>query len=288
MPGSTWSAPTRGHAGRDLRHGGRPGQGPAVVRTGPLDRCPRWPGRRVARVGLDLAAGLLALDRLDDTAVTRSLDDLADGADPADLWPFACFLAASHAMATGRAAEGLIRLDRSRAVHDADQSGPGAATDLVDRARADLLVACGRGDQAAAVIARGGVGRPWMRVPAARLRSFGHAPGPRPGGPVRAGPAAWSADTPERDRVELLLLGAVRAPGRGATTRRPGWRVRRSTSTSARAPCARSPAWRPVTWPTWPTWPDWPTWLGDDRHRMRRPTWPAARRSIRRHWSGSV
>jgi len=174
-----------------------------------------WPGRRAADAGVHLAAGLLALDHLDDAAARRALDRLSDGAEPVELWPFAAFLTAREALGAGRATEGLIELERSLRVHDADRGGGSAAAVLSQRATADLLLACGRGDQAAAVIGRGPGGGAWMRVPAARLRILGPE-GAGPDGTAGAGSDAWAADTPGSDRVELLLLGAVEALGRGA------------------------------------------------------------------------
>ena len=169
-----------------------------------------WPGQQIVGLGVDLADGFLALDRLDDLAVERCLRRLGERADLHELWPFVAFLAASHAVGTGRATEGLVELDRSQALHADRAGGEGAAVVLTERARADLLLACGRGDPAAAVVERAGGGRPWMRVPAARLRVLGPDPDRRPG-PGRPGsaPVAWAADTPARDRDELLLLGAI-------------------------------------------------------------------------------
>ena len=174
-----------------------------------------WPGRRAARTGVYLADGFLALDHLDDGAVGRALEHLADGAEPVELWAFAAFLAARDALYGGRAAEGLVQLDRSRAVHDVEPADDGAAEVLSERANIDLLLACGRGDQAAAAISRGRSGRPWMRVPAARLGVLGPAGYAGPEGATDGGSVAWAADTPGSDRVELLLLGAVAARGRG-------------------------------------------------------------------------
>jgi LuxR family maltose regulon positive regulatory protein len=179
-----------------------------------------WRHDRSCGDGLDvrghLVAGFLALDRLDDAAVRVELDQLGDGCTPSDLWPSIALLGAQYALHAGGAADALDQLDRVEAAHG---GGPctAASTALMMRARADLLLACGCGGQAARVIRAEG-GR-LARVPVARLRALSG------GDAVGADDGVWADDDDTgvqwpsiRDDLELLLLHAV-AASRGGDAR---------------------------------------------------------------------
>ena len=169
-----------------------------------------------------LAAGFWALDRLDDAAVRAELDQLGDGCAPFDLWPSIAFLGAEYALHTGGAPDALDQLDRVEAAHGGGLCRTGASPDLLMRARADLLLACGCGGQADRVVrARWG---PLALVPAARLRALSG------GDAVWADDRAWADDRSlvdddsgvhgpsSGDNLELLLLDAV-AASRGGDDR---------------------------------------------------------------------
>jgi LuxR family maltose regulon positive regulatory protein len=165
----------------------------------------RWPGNFVVSIGGHLAAGLLALDRLDLDEVRAELSHLGDGSAALELWPFIAYLYAQHALHTGRAPEALAHLDRVQASNDeGSPADKAAARTLISRARIDLLVACGRGERAKRLIQTAGARRFSIRVPALRLRLLS-------GLDVipELDPLTWDAATPVRDRVEMLLLGAV-------------------------------------------------------------------------------
>ena len=66
-----------------------------------------WPGSYVIGIGGHLAAGFLALDRLDDDGVRAELDYLGDGSAPLELWPFIAYLRAQHALHFGEARDAL-------------------------------------------------------------------------------------------------------------------------------------------------------------------------------------
>jgi LuxR family maltose regulon positive regulatory protein len=167
-----------------------------------------WPGDYVIGIGARVAGGLLALDRLDEAAVAAELGYLGDGSAPLELWPFIAYLYAQHALFFGRPADALAHLDQVQAGKEqADQAGGGAAAALMSRARADLLIASGRGQLAGELVHSQGAGQPWSRVPATRIRLLGG----QPPGPFDIGPLIWGPATSVRDRLEMLLLGAVQA-----------------------------------------------------------------------------
>jgi LuxR family transcriptional regulator, maltose regulon positive regulatory protein len=107
-----------------------------------------WPEARLIGIGGHVAAGLMALDRLDDTEVRSALEHVGDGSAPLELWPFIAYLCAQHALHGDRVLEALVQLDRIHAGHDENVTNKGAAVALMTRARADLLIACGRGEKA--------------------------------------------------------------------------------------------------------------------------------------------
>jgi LuxR family maltose regulon positive regulatory protein len=183
----------------------------------------QWPGDYVVGIGAHIAAGLMALDRLDDVTVRSELEHLGDGSAALELWPFVAYLYAQHALHAGRALEALAHLDQLQASKNEDDQDDkdnkddkenkddklsrGVTAALICRARADLLIACGQGEKAKRLIGTRGTNKPWSRVPAARIRLLaGHdAAG------AGIDPMTWDPGTSVRDRLEMLLLGAVGA-----------------------------------------------------------------------------
>jgi len=166
----------------------------------------RWPGDHVIGIGGHLAAGFVALDRLDEERVQTELAHLGDGSAPFELWPFIAYLYAQHALHTNNAPAALLHLDQMQTAYD-DLAGRGVAAALMTRARADLLIACGRGERAKRLIGSHGANKPLNRVPAARLRVLGN----QAEASVDIDPLTWDPGTSTRDRLEMLLLGAVTA-----------------------------------------------------------------------------
>jgi LuxR family maltose regulon positive regulatory protein len=164
-----------------------------------------WPGNYLIGLGAHIAAGLLALDRLEDDGVHAELQHLGDGSAPLELWPFIAFLFAQHALHSGRANEALTHLDQLQAANqEAGRPVTGAAAVLMSRARADLAIACGHGERARQLLKKQGAGTPWNRVPTARIRLLGGY-----GAIVKVDPLTWDPATSTRDRLEMLLLSAV-------------------------------------------------------------------------------
>jgi LuxR family maltose regulon positive regulatory protein len=101
----------------------------------------------------------------------------------------------------------LGHIGQVRHVH-LDQERAQVAGRLFDRSRADLLLAIGEVNQAHGLLLGSGEPADWLRVPAARLYLM-------TGDPARtlrmASARAWSGVPSQRDRAELLMLGAVAA-----------------------------------------------------------------------------
>ncbi len=166
-----------------------------------------WPGHHILGVGGHVAAGLLALDRLDTAEVERELAHVGDGMAPTELWPFVAFLAAEFALYSGEPREGLSRLEQALTGWDHDLATRGVASALLTRAQADLLIACRHGERARRLVERAASGKALLSLPAGRLRVLG--------GLAEAGRyvdrLTWDPATSQRDRLEMLLLGAVAA-----------------------------------------------------------------------------
>ena len=170
-----------------------------------------WPGNYLLGIGAHVAAGLLALDRLDDDAVRFELEYLGDGSVAFELWPFVAYLHAQSALYCGKAPAALAQLEQVYArSEEGDQANRGAAGVLVSRARADLLIACERGEKARQLTGSQGSCKPWSRVPSARIRMIG---GPSSG--IELDSTTWDPATSTRDRLEMLLLGAVESLRQG-------------------------------------------------------------------------
>lgn len=165
-----------------------------------------WPGDYVIGIGGHLAAGFLALDRLDDAGVRAELAYLGDGSAPVELWPYVAYLRAQHALHSGEAHDALARLYQVVGASDIDLHNRSAAAALVARASADLLIACGQGEKANQLMDAKGKAQ-LNRVPAARIRllqgraDFG----------TFLDPSMREPSTSTRDHLELLLIGAVAA-----------------------------------------------------------------------------
>ena len=153
-----------------------------------------------------MAAGLLALDRLDLTATGSALETLEGGSPALEFWPFMAYLDAQYALHSGTAGETLTRLDRLRAASEREQAENPAAMALVSRARADLLMSLRTRRSCQAARSDGRARQVWSRVPGARIRLLsGRAPD------TKLDTLVWDAETTVGDRLELLLLSAVAA-----------------------------------------------------------------------------
>jgi LuxR family maltose regulon positive regulatory protein len=164
-----------------------------------------WPGTYVCGIGAHVAAGLLALDRLDEETARSEVEYLGDGSMALELWSFIAYLHAQFDLYYGDAAEALAQLEQVQARSDgADMAKQGATGALLSRATADLLIACGRGEKTRQLIRSQAPRQPWSRVPAARIRVLGG-----PGSGIEPDSVTWDPATSTRDRLEMLLLRAV-------------------------------------------------------------------------------
>jgi LuxR family maltose regulon positive regulatory protein len=159
-------------------------------------------------VGARLAAGLLALDRLEGEPIRPDMDVVVDGALPVELWPFIAYLIGQRALHFGDRAATFARVAKMQGMHAPALRAKGAAAVLLARVRADLLLAMGQGQRARAVLPQGGRLPASLVVPNARAHLLG-------GEYRKAGAAVTRAvvDGPisARDKQELLLIGAAAA-----------------------------------------------------------------------------
>lgn len=166
-----------------------------------------WPGHQRLSVGGHVAAGMLALDRLDDEAAREELRQVDGDGPSGELWPFVAFLHARLALHRGTARQALAHIEHLRAARDRDVATRGAASALMSRAQADLLIANGQGERARRVIQDAQTFKGLTSLPTARLRVLG--------GQVESGRyvdrLTWDPATSTRDRLEMLLIGALSA-----------------------------------------------------------------------------
>ena len=119
-----------------------------------------WLGHCVIDISGHVAAGLLALDKLDHDGVRSELEQLGNGSSQVEFWPFIAYLYSENALHTGKPAEALAHLDHVLASNDdGDQVHKGVAATLIARARCDLLIALGRGEKAKQLICADGTRR---------------------------------------------------------------------------------------------------------------------------------
>ncbi|MEU0514896.1 LuxR C-terminal-related transcriptional regulator [Amycolatopsis sp. NPDC006125] len=160
-------------------------------------------------VGATIAEGWLALDRHDRDGVAAALAVTGDGTKPIELWPFVAALVGAAALHFGDPADGLDQLERIRISRQATAAGPGIAQQVLDRARADLLIAAGQGNRALRMLRRETAAVPaWLAVPSARLHLLA---GDHRQARAIAARSVWDAGTPRRDKAQLLLVHAVAA-----------------------------------------------------------------------------
>jgi len=177
-----------------------------LARHSDTDRSRIW-GRHLADASAHLASAILALDALDATGCRSELDHLGGGAAPLELWPYVAYLEAQYSLHYGDPLTALAMLDLAQAAHQPDVARAEAAVILLARARADLLVAAGRGDHARALLAaQGSDVDPAVAVVSARLGLLAGDPGAARRIAARL---LWRETTDNRSRLELLLIEAV-------------------------------------------------------------------------------
>ncbi|HEX3839383.1 MAG TPA: LuxR C-terminal-related transcriptional regulator [Acidimicrobiales bacterium] len=166
-------------------------------------------GDYLVGVGAHIAEGMLALDRLDPTAVRPHLDHLGDGSIPVELWAFVAFLHAQYGLHFGNPAATLASLDAAQQSHDDSLSDKGMAARLLARARADLLIASGDPRRARQILEESSSDQPMLAVPATRIHLLA---GDDTTARRVADEALARPGITTRDRLELLLLQAAALP----------------------------------------------------------------------------
>jgi LuxR family maltose regulon positive regulatory protein len=170
-------------------------------------------GDYLVGIGAHVAAGLLALDRLDEPGLSVELQHVGDGSVPVELWPFVAHLHVRHALYFGHTPSALTNLRVVEDAHEPGLRGTGAAAALLLRARVDLLMA--GGDLAAARSTLAGqplVTNSLLAVARSRLELLDG----NPSGAIDA--ASLALDDPclaHRERLELVLLQAAAASDLG-------------------------------------------------------------------------
>jgi LuxR family maltose regulon positive regulatory protein len=135
---------------------------------------------------------------------------------PFELWAYAACLIAQHGLHHRDAALTLAELDAAQSGWSRrNLTEPSAATLLMTRTRAELMLAAGQGQRAlAALTLHDAEHIPMLAVPLARLHLLA-------GNPLEARRIAqemlWSGTVDHRSRQELLLLKAVAAHRMGDT-----------------------------------------------------------------------
>jgi len=175
-----------------------------------------WWIRSRALMPARLARASAALDRLDCRAAAEELDDSVFYSDypGSELWPAHLRLCTRLALLDGDPLPMLSRLAHLAQLQEPTlvQDQNSAARAIVDRCRAELLLAVGEVDHVRHLVGEGSDLTGWRRIIDARrlLITGDDAQAQR-----TAVAAAWSDDTVQRDRAELLMIGAVAALRRG-------------------------------------------------------------------------
>jgi LuxR family maltose regulon positive regulatory protein len=168
----------------------------------------------VVSIGARIAAGLMRVDQLDEQGAAALLELLGDGSSASELWPFSAMVHARHGLHFADPATALADLDSRQAEHE-PPAVQGAASRVLMRARADLLIAAGYGQRAQYLLAAHPQQGPTLAVPLARIQVLS---GEYANARSIAAEATAGKHVPPRDRLELLLLKAFAALRMGDRT----------------------------------------------------------------------
>lgn len=162
----------------------------------------------------DAARLLLASDALDLEAAASANADLIRQTDSDEFWAFHLYARALYALVNGTAADMLDHLDRGRRIHHQWLGHGAMARPLLAIVEADLHLALGRGNLAAATLDTVTPDHPVARVPRARLALLSD----RPELALQLSyDSAWERVASARHRLELTLIRAVAAHRLGET-----------------------------------------------------------------------
>jgi len=177
-----------------------------LARHRDIDTSRTW-GQHLVDVAAHVASALLALDSLDADGCRSELDHLGGGSAPLELWPYVAYVDAQCGLHDEDPLTALARLDAAQTAHHPDLARGPAAAMLLARARADLLLAAGKGEHARTLLAKQSSSRdPSLAVTSARLGLLAGDPG---AARRIAADLLWKETTDNRARLELLLIGAT-------------------------------------------------------------------------------
>lgn len=152
---------------------------------------------------VEIAAVLEAVSTLDRRAARDALERIGDAAQPVELWAFIAFAAAQYALLFGEPVVMLTQLGQLAELHSDILREPGVARQILNRCRADLLLALGELNQVQRLLTAAEVGEIWACVPNARLLLIA-------GNPVEAKDIAaagmWRSETNLYDRIDLQII----------------------------------------------------------------------------------
>ncbi|MCA1008480.1 LuxR C-terminal-related transcriptional regulator [Rhodococcus hoagii] len=129
------------------------------------------PGRlgEMVAVPSTVARALVALERLDIEAAAPVMDELADVPDDEEYWAFVQYAHHVHAMLTGSADRGLVRVRRAKVIFERWTTEDSGAAALLATAESELLCALGRGNEAWQILGDGQRENAFVRVSRARV-----------------------------------------------------------------------------------------------------------------------
>lgn len=188
------------------------GSQPAALRWLERHRCfgddGSWGQQLIGAAG-HLAAGLLALDRLDGPGCSAELARLDGWDEVPELWPYLEYLRAEYALYFGDPAAALDHLADTLRARRRELHASETASILLTRAHANLLTCCHRAQQAKRVLDEHRFAtHPSLAVPLARLELLSDCAS---AARAVAATALDQGTAGDRDRQELHLLKAQAA-----------------------------------------------------------------------------
>lgn len=174
-----------------------------------------WWTRSRAMTPARLARASIALDQLDVVSAAYELGDAEPwGDDAGELWPFHLRLSTRLALLRGEPSEMLCRLFTVAELRCAElaHGQNAAARELLDRCRAELMLAGGEVDRVRQLLESASDRTGWQRPVGARLLLM---TGDAAAAQRTASAAAWADTSTPRDRAELLMIASVAALRRG-------------------------------------------------------------------------
>ena len=167
----------------------------------------------MVRVGGLVATVLTRLDRLDTPGATAALTELREPSHREELWAHVAYAHAQHALITGSAYSGLAMVQRLADERVLQCSPSSFARILITSVRADLHLALGQGNLAAATIDETELDHPILVMAAARVALYTGRP--EQALAIVAQSSAPNAGAP-RVHIEALLIRAAARLALGA------------------------------------------------------------------------